>query len=77
MLLPNFGRVCGYPLYNNIMNFCYNNFVEVNDKLPLNHGLILNNDNFFKKVSNNNLISKYARGEFIRTITLGLMCNLI
>jgi len=60
MLLPNFGRVCGYPLYNNIMNFCYNNFIQSNEKLPLNHGLILNNGNFFiniKNISNNYLIS--------------------
>jgi len=60
LLLPNFGRVCGYPLYNNIMNFCYNNFIQSNEKLPLNHGLILNNGNFFiniKNISNNYLIS--------------------
>lgn len=48
MILPNNGRVFGYPIFNNFMNFGYNILLKKEHNtvpLKLNHYLVFNNGN--------------------------------
>ena len=47
MVLPNNGKIFGYSLFNNSMNFIYNHTLKEEDSIPLkiNHSLVYNNGN--------------------------------
>ena len=47
MFLPNNGKIFGYSLFNNSMNFIYNHTLKNEDSIPLkiNHNLVYNNGN--------------------------------
>lgn len=47
LFLPNNGKVFGYSLFNNSMNFIYNHTLKEEDSIPLkiNHDLVYNNGN--------------------------------